>query len=157
MFLQETHKEAMRILVGEGVRYGSRKLTSYAQPVAYFLLLEKAVEESQYERIQKLWVQAVKDRQTFLLNYISELESSQAEIDKMMDDSVCLGSCPTCACAKGGGGVAVVDQPAEATWEAIENVIENILRQAEGLDKAEVRKVMIIHDEKDKITQKKKK
>ena len=149
---QETHKEAMRILVGEGVDYGTRKLASYAQPVAYFLLLEKAVEESQSERCQQLWVQAVKDRQTFLLNYMAELKSSQAEIDKMMDDSVCLGGCPTCACGKESAGV-VADQPAEVAWEVIENVVEDILTQAEGLDKAEVRKVLVLHDEKDKITQ----
>lgn len=141
----------MRILVGEGVNYGTRKLASYAQPVAYFLLLEKAVEESQSERCKQLWVQAVKDRQTFISNYMVELKSSQAEIDKMMDDSVCLGSCPSCTCGK--VDILVADQPTEVTWEGIENIVEDILTKAEGLDKAEVRKVMIIHDEKDKITQ----
>ena len=43
---QEAHKEAMRVLKGEGVNYGSRKLASYSQAIAYFLLLEQAVESS---------------------------------------------------------------------------------------------------------------
>ena len=49
----------MRILKGEGVAYGPRKLTSYSQAVAYFLLLEKSVEDCSSPKCHQLWVQAV--------------------------------------------------------------------------------------------------
>ena len=57
----------MRILRSAGVNYGPRKLASYAQALAYFILLEKELEESNNERAIQLWVQAFKADQHLLL------------------------------------------------------------------------------------------
>ena len=127
---QEAHKEAMRVLKGEGVNYGSRKLARYSQAIAYFLLLEQAMESSSSQRCHQLWVQVVKDKRTFINNYVVELESTDEEIDRMMDKATCLGGCPTCACVRDRleGGNAVMR--AEVTWEDMEKVVENILEMA---------------------------
>ena len=146
---QDAHKEAMRVLRGEGVTYGSRKLASYSQAIAYFLLLEQAVENSSSPRCHQLWVQAVKDRRTFIDHYMAELESTDMEIARMMDQSKCLSGCPSCACAGNrldGGNIMV---QSEVAWEDIETVVEDMVDRAEFEDKAEVKKVLMVHTEKD--------
>ena len=75
----------MRILRSAGVTYAPRKLASYSQALAYFLLLEKELEESGHERAIQLWVQAFKDRDTFVSICLKELENTDSEINKMME------------------------------------------------------------------------
>ena len=105
------------MLSEEGVRYGSRKIASYAQALAYFLLVEKEVEDSNSVRCQQLWIQAFGSKQIFLENYIQELRKTDIEIEKMMDNSRCLSGCPTCACGEGRLNMTEAEKAPEVSWE----------------------------------------
>ena len=144
---QESHKEAMRILRSEGVTYGARKLASYAQALAYFILTERAVEEADDPRCHQLWVQAVKDRQTFLSNYLRELESTNEEVRKMMEAPICKRGCPSCTCLNNTEPRAP-EQANDINWEDVEDIVIDAFDKAEVEDEAEVRKVLMLHNKK---------
>ena len=143
----------MRILRTEGVAYGSRKLASYAQALAYFILLEAEVEESGDQQAIQLWVQAFKDRQTFVKNYLKELESTNTEVAKMMEGTGCSSGCPTCTCSQATEEPVEKENVPEQPWEEIENVINDMFDRAENYDEAEVRKVLMLHNETNKTEQ----
>ena len=111
------------MLSEEGVRYGSRKLASYAQALAYFMLLEKEVEDSGSNRCQQLWIQAFGSKRMFFESYIQELKKTDNEIEKMMDQSRCLSGCPTCACGEERLDRTEAEKAPEIPWENVEETI----------------------------------
>ena len=143
----------MRILRSAGVTYAPRKLASYSQALAYFLLLEKELEESGHERAIQLWVQAFKDRDTFVSICLKELENTDSEISKMMEDTSCSSGCPTCTCFQSREAVVDKDKVPEKSWEDIEKIIIDLFDQMENFDESEVRKVVNFHNEPNKTEQ----
>ena len=145
----------MRILRSAGITYGPRKLASYAQALAYFILLEKELEESGNEKAIQLWVQAFKDRETFVSFYLKELESTDTEINKMMDGMGCSSGCPSCACSQPTEVAAPLakENEQEKSWEEIEDIISGLLDQTQHFDEAEVRKVLNLHNETNRTEQ----
>lgn len=149
---KEAHKEAMRVLKTAGVTYGPRKLASYSQALTYFILIEKEVEETGNEKTIQLWVQAFKDRETFVSQYLKELESTDSEILRMMEGLGCSSGCPTCSCSEPATRLereALPDKP----WEDIEQVVVGMLDEMERFDESEVRKVVNFHNETNKTEQ----
>ena len=149
---KEAHKEAMRVLKTAGVTYGPRKLASYSQALTYFILIEKEVEETGNEKTIQLWVQAFKDRETFVSQYLKELESTDSEILRMMEGLGCSSGCPTCSCSQPATRLereALPDKP----WEDIEQVVVGMLDEMERFDESEVRKVVNFHNETNKTEQ----
>ena len=142
----------MRILRAAGVTYAPRKLTSYAQALAYFILLEKEVEESNNEKAIQLWVQAFKDRDTFVSMYLKELESTDSEITRMMEGLGCSSGCPTCSCSH--PAVTVNREPVPAKpWDEIQQIIVCMLDEMVNFDESEIRKVVNFHNETNKTEQ----
>ena len=135
------------MLSEEGVRYGSRKIASYAQALAYFLLVEKEVEDSGSIRCQQLWIQAFGSKRIFLESYIQELRKTDIEIEKMMDQSRCLSGCPTCACGEGRLNMTEAENVQEVPWENVEEIVSSIIEKAALQDMADVKKVVTVHNE----------
>ena len=113
---QEKHKAACTMLSLLKQDYSHRKLKAYSMPLVGFLLLEEAVEEANDPTIKNLFVEAYKDKETFIKN----VETSGDKTDKMMERQLLKNK--------------VIRNNSEAENDYYEKVLNAVREYVEGKD-----------------------
>ena len=140
---QNMHLAACELLAECKPEYDPRRLEALAHPLAFVMLLQKDVEEEGCENTTRLFIDAFKDRKSFLEGYLVELDKADNVIEELSREYRTKNS--TIDDTEDDG-------MEEERDENLDEKIEKLLDRFAECDQLERTRFVKAFDEKDKTT-----